>query len=206
MNKIYSGIISLVAITAVVAGSAYALFASQVEINGITLGTETSGLLVSLGNENSFGPARTMDPNFQLAPLSPGETSTPGVFFLRNDGDVNLNLTTRITAAGGHWSELSPVLEGVTCTGVAVQGTAPNYTGCNTADTANSTGWANLAYWNANEVPLPGGPLLPQVGSTNTNDRMYVSFYRLPASADNSVANKEITNLTIQITGTQVTP
>lgn len=200
MNKIYTGIIALVAMTTVVAGSAYALFASQVEINGITLGTETSGLLVSLGNENSFGATRTMDPNFQLAPLSPGETSTPGAYTLKNTGQVSLNLTAKITAAGGDWGALSPVLEGVTCTASALVYDSLTPIGCDTSNTAQSTGWANLAYWNTNDVPLPGGPL------ANGQDRQYFSFYRLPSSANSSVAGKTITNMAIKITGTQVTP
>jgi hypothetical protein len=199
MNKIYSGIIAIVAVVAVVAGSAYAAFSSQVTVNGITLGTTTAGLQIKLGAEpdSQYRTDANMEAAFQLAPLSPGQMSTPGVFKLRNSGTVDVDLSAQITHAEGDWNTLKDVMQGITCLDSVASHSGGIATACPTGG-AGTTGWHTLSDWNTAPIALPGSPWVHGQDSD-----YYVSFYKLDGGLDNSYSGKSITNMQITIGGTQ---
>lgn len=201
MNKIYTGVLAIVAAVALTAGSAYALFTPSVEINGITLGTTTANLLVKIGNQpnSAFTNSLTIPTENQLDKLSPGEVSDPGVFVFRNDGDVDLNLSSQLTSAGGDWSALADKIQTVTC---RVEFSAWSE-GMHCPDGGpTSTGWITLSQWNTSPLALSGNAAKIEAGQ----DALFVTNFRLPVEADNSVAGKTITNMVVTVTGTQVNP
>jgi hypothetical protein len=65
-------------------------------------------------------------------------------------------------------------------------------------DETQATGWATLAYWNVNDVSLPGSPLL------QGDAKHFAILFRIPESFGNEVANKTITDMSFVVTGTQV--
>ena len=99
MNKIIAGFLGLVMLTAVVGGTAYALFSSSVTASGVTFAT---------GNANlefwSNGPG--------VVPASTWTYNPYNEFYLRNTSTspISLRLSARLTAATGDWGVLSPVI------------------------------------------------------------------------------------------------
>jgi hypothetical protein len=197
MIKIYSGILGIFAVVAIVAVSAYALFSDSVSMNGIVLGTATPGLEFSLDN-SSFVKTMTI-PSNAFAPLLPGEMDW-GEFWLRNRSNgtsdkLDLNLkATLVGTPSGNWNLLKDAIQLRVCLFTSI----PGYN----CDEANATAWHTLATWNTNEITLPGNPLLQDAAAATH----YTLVFRIPASYGNEIAGKEITGVNFVVTGTQVTP
>ena len=185
-----------------VVGSAYALFSSQVSVNGITLATTDANLLVRIGNqpETAFTNSLTIPQVNQLAKLVPGEVSDPGVFVYRNNGDLDLKLTSVISSAEGDWNALKDVIQVVTCR-VELSGGFSEGMHC-PVNGPTSTGWKTLADWNTNPIGINGSNGIIEAGE----DALFVTNFRIPADASNAVSGKSITNMEVIVTGTQVTP
>jgi hypothetical protein len=189
MNKITTGLIGLVVTIGIVAGTAYAMFTSQVTISGFELKTGTAALEIKPDlNGAAFGPSINL-PAQTFKVLLPGKSEW-GRFWLKNNSTVgeprpeilNLLLTGRLTGAGGDWGVLKDLI------------TAEVFEALNPSST---TGAQTLNTWNSGVVSLPGGSLAP------AEEREYIVRFALPSSADNTVAGKTITNITIEFTGTQ---
>lgn len=193
MKKIYAGLLSIAAVLVIVGVSAYALFTDKVTMSGMVLGTATPNLLMSLDNENWVSTKSIGD---AFAPLLPGETDWGEVYFTNTSNGttdkVDMNLTARLTAAGGDWGILKDAIQMRVCVHDPA-GSAGHW--CNEA---KATGWATLAYWNLNDVALPGNPLL-QGGTEH-----YVMEFFIPSTYGNEIAGKDITGMTFEVTGTQV--
>ncbi len=201
MKKIYAGIISIMAVLTIVGVSAYALFSSQVTMSGIVLGTTTPGLLI--GENKSNPPTINWQSSLDFsginggdvfAPLLPGKTDW-GEIFLKNTSNgesdpLLMNLTARLTAAGGDWGTLKDAIQMKVCL-YKDSSAAPH------CDEDNATGWATLAYWNGNNVPLPGSPLSQNV------ETHYVMVFQIPSGYGNEIAGKKITGMSFAVTGTQ---
>lgn len=192
MKKIYAGLLSIAAVLVIVGVSAYALFTDKVTMSGMVLGTATPNLLMSLDNERWVSTSGVGD---AFAPLLTGQTDWGEVYFQNtSDGTtdkVDMNLTARLTAAGGDWGILKDAIQMRVC--VYATGTPGHH--CNEG---KATGWATLAYWNLNDVALMGSPLLQ--GATEH----YVMEFFIPASYGNEIAGKNITGMSFEVTGTQV--
>lgn len=178
MKKILSGLIGVFAIVGLVSASAYALFTAQATVSGLDLNTGTAGLEVSAPG---FPQAPSI--NFGLEDtLVPGETNTIGFTLHNTSDDVDFNLTTKLTSAGGDWGDLNSLVN------LTISYGGENVSG-------------SLANWNAGEIPLPDGVDGPlESGETRT----YEVTYGLDASATSVVAGKSLTNITFVFTGTQV--
>lgn len=187
MNKIVSGVLGLVMVLALTAGSAYALFSDSATVSGVTLTTGSTDLQVKLADGSD-----TYDSTLDLSThvfetLSPGQETVPLAFDVRNSAtdNVTLDLTGLLTSAAGDWGVLSPVLK------MAI------YKSTDTATTGATTGWKTLTEWNNAPVALPLSPLA-QNGENN-----YKVSFMLDTSADNSVQGKTLSSVVVVLTGTQ---
>lgn len=192
MNKILSGFVGLLSLLVIVSVSAYALFTTQVTVTGGVLGTGTAGLEIAANFNGDWTPqAASLDLNeaYIANALYPGQSDWGHVKLINeSDPGVDMNLQARLTSAGGDWGVLKDVLE------MRVR----EYTGDGVTDTfGGSTPWMNLSDWNSADRNLPGNPLLAN------DEQEYWIEVRLPASADDSVKGKTITDIAFEITGTQ---
>ena len=190
MKKIFSGLLGLFLVIGIVAGTGYALFSSKVGITGMVLGTSTPLLQASINN-SAWSSTLPMgnNPMFQL--LVPGKYDW-GEFYLQNasNGGLKFNLTGKITAAQGDWGLLSNVVQMRVC----VYDTDPNILHCG----AQNTGWKTLTQWNAGEVVLPGGAL-----NASEVRHLAINLY-LDSDAGNGYIGKQISDISFDITGTQI--
>lgn len=190
MNKILSGVLGLVAVLGVTAGSAYALFSDSVEINGIDLETGTANLEIKFTGGPSFLSAVTV-PTSPLATLSPGEQSAATLFDLNNassDG-LDMNITGFISGheVGPDWDDLKSLLE----LSVYLPGENPELL-------VNSTGFVPLSSWESFSQTLPGGTLLD-----TDLPRSYEMRFRLSSSATSTVQGRLLEDLVVTFVGTQ---
>ncbi|PKN02832.1 hypothetical protein CVU76_02290 [Candidatus Dojkabacteria bacterium HGW-Dojkabacteria-1] len=196
MKKILFGFLGIFLVIGIVAGTGYALFSSKVSMTGVVLGTATPSLEIGT---DKFTPEVTWyttlpvdgQPLFKL--FLPGEMDW-GEFWLRNSSTANgvpldFNLEGRITSAGGDWGLLKDAIKMRIC--------LYNDTPGNHCDTDKTTGWMTLADWNTAARSLPG-PLL-QGAPVHYAINLYID-----PSFGNAIANKAITGLNFEITGTQV--
>ena len=190
MNKITTGLIGLVATVGIVAGTAYAIFTSQVTISGFQLKTGTAALQIKPDLAGyDFGPSMPI-PWDTFKVLLPG-TIERGVFWLKNNSDAgttrpedfDLALTGQLISVEGDWGDLKDLIFAE----VFVE-----------ESPSETTGWHKLSEWNSSSISLPGGVL-----GAGLNRKYNVRFY-LDSAADNTVAGKKISNVTIEFTGTQV--
>lgn len=176
MTKIMSGVLGLAAVITLVSGSAYALFTSQATVSGINLQTGSADLQVAFDG-TSFESSKNAG---ATAFLSPGETKQIP-FQLKNTGDLELNVVSRLTSAGGDWNALKDVVQ------VRV-----------TTDDDSNDPWLTLSQWNEANRQLPGSTLL------DDEVEEYTVHYRMPVGVGNEAMNKALTNITFVFTGTQV--
>lgn len=200
MNKIISGMLSIAMALTLVAGSAYAFFNAQVNINGITLGTATTGLEVKIGNQDEFVTSLTIPDGENITDLVPGVVSDPGVFVYRNTGDIDLRLTSQIHNVGGNWNLLKDKIQAITCR-IPLSSYHEHYH-CPEAGN-NTTGWYTLEHWQNNPVGLTDPYGIVKAG---VDDALFITNFRLDAGVDSTVAGKAITGMDINVVGTQVTP
>ncbi len=100
-----------------------------------------------------------------------------------------MNLSARLTSAGGEWGALKDAIQMRIC----VYDTTPGHH----CTEAQATGWGTLAYWNANNVALPGSPLI------QGTEVHYTMEFNIPSSYGNEIAGKDIKDMSFEVTGTQ---
>lgn len=195
MSKILSGFIGLFLVVGLVGGTAYALFSSSVNMQGMVLGTATAGLTIRTDEPGLNTHTSTL--NFQnqspFKLLVPGELDW-GEFWLKNDSTSNgpeltLALKGRLTTAAGDWGVLKDAVRMRIC----YYSTTPG----DHCDENNKTNWMTLAEWNTTARDLPG-PLV------QGPEKRYAIQVLLPSNFDNTVAGKQISNLNFEIVGTQL--
>ncbi len=164
MNKIYTGIVTLVALVALVSSTAYAAFNSNVTFTGVTLGAATAGLSVEIAGDIFTGTVPIDD---TVDTLVPGEIKT-APFKLNNTGDVDFNLYVQTGAIGGT-TALGDLIK--------VQ--------ISTADDAHTSGWYTL-----NQLQTKRS--LNDVVLGADSSRNYKVSYYLDGSAPDSVAGTDI--------------
>lgn len=194
MRKIFSGLLGIMLVTAVVGGTAYALFSDKVTIGGTVLGTATPGLFVSLDDEGDEGWGDSVNVGDTFANLLPGEYDW-GELWIWNNSDgttdkLDMDLRAKLTAAGGDWEALKNAVQLRVC----VYSADADYH----CDTTQATPFYTLADWNAAARQLLPTPLIQGAKQHYT-----VVFY-IPSSYGNEIANKQITGMAFEVTGTQV--
>ena len=200
MKKILYGFIGLFLVIGIVAGTAYALFTSQATVTGMVLGTSTPGLKVSFMNKTNATPTGYYSSidflgwGHTFAPLLPGEEDW-GAFFLKNDSTgttdpLHFKLKGSITAAQGDWNILKDVIQMKICVFDQTQD--------NSCNTGHQTNYMTLSEWNTTGGDLPGTDLL------QGTERAYVVVFYIHPSHGNSISGKTITDMTMQVIGTQV--
>lgn len=206
MKKIIGGILGLFLVIGIVAGTGYALFSDTVTMTGMVLGTATPGLEISFYNKSDDTPvgySPTLNFTGQsFQKLLPGEYDW-GAFWLRNnsidgndnplepyDETLNFSLKGSILSAGGNWNALKDVIRMRIC--------VYNEADANGCDPVEKTNWYTMDSWFTTEKTLPGGTLL------SGDERPYVINFWIPDSYGNEVSGLTISNMTMQVTGTQV--
>jgi hypothetical protein len=210
MKKILTGIVGLLAVTVLVAGIGYALFSSTATMNGMVLGTATPGLKISFLDKNdpNFGPkleyASTQNfstGGYSFQKLLPGEMDWGG-FYLKNDSvagrvgeeqqpwwdTLDFNLKAKIDTGYGDFDSLKGIVQMKVC---VMKINVDNF-----CDTTQQTSFKTLQSWQT-ETTLPGGPL------NQGKERAYVVVFYIPSTENNSIANKTITNMRMEVTGIQ---
>lgn len=179
MKKIITGFLGILMVTAVVGGSAYALFSSTATVSGIAINTGSASLLV--------GDNSTMTDDWDLSGFSV-DNIYPGFqdddyFYLENasTSPIDLTVTGQFTSYSGNWNALKDVIQ------IRVVRT----------DNSAATSWRTLADWQAGPVTIPGGEIA--YGDTE----QYQVMMRVPSSAGNEIANKSLSNMTFTFVGTQ---
>jgi hypothetical protein len=176
MNKIFSGILGLVAVMTLVTGTAYALFSSKATVQGLSVSTSNAVLRFADGTN---GGAELWNANKALTGVKPGFQNSFD-FTLLNTGDVNLGIFGKLTHAEGDWEALKDSVS------VAV----------NIGDA--TTGWHTLNEWNTvgYEFPLPAisGP----------GNQTYSLWVMMPSTVGVEAMGKTLSNITFEVTGTQI--
>ncbi|OGK69802.1 hypothetical protein A2446_02365 [Candidatus Roizmanbacteria bacterium RIFOXYC2_FULL_38_9] len=173
-------------LTAVVGGTAYALFSSSVTASGVTFATGNANLEF-WSNGPGVVPASTWTQNVTFPTtfqnLYPGYNGY-NEFYLRNTSTspISLRLSARLTAATGDWGVLSPVI-------TAWIGDDAGAVG---------SGYYTLADWNSLERDIT-------ITLAQSEQKLMRIYVQVPSDAGNSIANKT-TATTWLITGTQVAP
>ena len=192
MKKILTGFLGLFLVIGIVAGAGYALFSTKVTVTGMVLGTATPALEISL-NGGDWASGTVPFDAVTFAPLLPGEYDW-GEFYLRNTSiattdPLDLDLTGRLTVAGGDWGTLKDAIQMQIC---IYNGAAANNCG------ATATPLMTLAQWNAEARNFPDNPLL------ETEVTHYAIVFFIDSSYTSTIAGKTITGISFEIVGTQV--
>lgn len=198
MKKIISGILGIVLVASVVSATAYALFSSNATITGVTVTAGNANLMV--GNATPEH-AKTITSATPIANLYPGIYITKDVpgndpinLYNTSTSPISLKVKSQITSwqsNGGDWNALADSLQirviNVTNPGSPVNGA-----------------WHTLREWHDVGYDLPGDPL-PQATATPYSGKgsFEMEFY-IDASVGNEIANADLSNMTITMTGTQV--
>ncbi|MCL5409558.1 MAG: hypothetical protein M1607_01710 [Patescibacteria group bacterium] len=187
MRKIFSGFLGLALVVAVVAGTAYAVFADTVTVSGVNISTATADLKIN-GTEDSLTLSGILDENIFPGYGVSGDKNTTFTLTNSSTGNFGLDISAKLTSAPGDWNALKDVVY------VRVVDESLPY----------DTGWHLLSDWYAGDIPLTISPI--GVGSTHTF-RVYLQMpYNYPIGGTpigNELKNKSITNVTFVITGTQ---
>ncbi len=171
MKKIILGILGIFVVTAVVAGSAYALFSSQATVSGISVEAGTVGLQVR-GMGTSY--ATNWNTAFAITGLKPGfgvaasldPTKSLDMYLQNTSSDVDFNVTMKLTTLPSQWGNYLTF-----GTQVLVQ---------DSDNLANTTGWMSMPQWANGEVTLPGGSIAKGA------EKKYYVYIRVPfAYGDN---------------------
>ncbi len=200
MKKILVGFFGIFLVLGIVAGTGYALFSSTVSLEGVVLGTATPSLQVSLVTDEDIPYAwRTKYTSLGniFAPLLPGEYDW-GEFMVRNMSDgttdkLAFDLTGKIASVNmdADWNALKNAVRMNVCLYDATDSLH--------CDNANKTGFKTLATWMTSQ-DLPGGELLQDEDEAM---RWYTIVLYIPHTYTNTIADKTITGLNFEITGTQ---
>ena len=198
MNKIVLSVLAIALTVGVVSGTAYALFSDTVQVNGITLATGNADLRVSQNYMGPYSESLSFHGLFEHDKMYPGYGQAGDkctTFWLENvsTADIALTLSAQLPNGGvtenpvGSWDALKNVVQ----------------VGLDDGDPSSPMVWRTLAEWNASpggfdgQIPhqfvFPGNPKLAKI-CVKVGD------------AGNEIANKGLTNVTFDITGTQVTP
>ena len=215
MKKILVGFFGIFLVLGIVAGTGYALFSSQVTMTGMVLGTATPALEIAFHDKSTGLPYDAIgdgdtDPDYSstldftgqsFQKLLPGEYDW-GAFWLRNhstDGHLNpeeyqeeldFSLKGSIVSAGGNWGLLKDVIRMRVC---VFDNAEDN--GCHATE---QTDWYTMNSWLLVAKDFPGGEL------ASGEERAYVINFFIPSGSGNEIAGKTITNMTMEVTGTQV--
>lgn len=181
MNKIFTGISTLVLTVALVAGTAYAAFSQTDTLKGITLGAATAGLTVkdATGIPIVSGGGQADASHFATAALIPG-VENPLPFKLENTGDFDLDLSAQATVTSGS-AELQNAIKIA-----VVPGTG----------SPAATDWHTLTQW-ANHSQDIAGPLV-----ANSGNQDYTVYYMLSSNAAQTLQGQTVT-FDLALTGTQ---
>lgn len=175
MKKIISGILGILMVTAVVGGTAYALFTDKATVNGISITAGTAKLLVNGKDNINAAIGETVFPGyFEEADFTLENVSTVG---------VDMNVSARLISANG-WAT-SPDLRDSVQVRIGTGG--------------NFGAWYTLQEWNDSARSLIGGELVAQDGP-----RTYTVQMRVLSSVGNEIFGEALTNITYELTGTQV--
>lgn len=171
-----------------VSGAAYALFSDTATISGVTMATGNADLKISGDTETTGYDDNFVFPagfNTNISAIFPGFEDYANLW-LKNDSDshIKLDVTARLTSAGGDWGTLKDVLQ--------IKVIADSKDGA-------STGWKTLAEWNAD-----GGVYFPGDDIDQGAFRKYYVYFRVPSTATNTIADKALSNVTFVLTATQV--
>jgi len=193
MKKIIGGILGIFLVIGIVAGTGYALFSSKATISGMILGTATPSLQVWNGVTWVTDIDLSSNPAF-FEPLLPGEKDWSD-FYLRNASngttdELDFTVTGKITSFAGDWNALKNVVQATIC---LYSDSDPNH-----CDTGNTSGWFTLSDWYTSAHNLPGNPL-----TQNEQTRYSIVLYIDPGYTE-TIANKTITGLNFEFTGTQI--
>lgn len=195
MKKIYLSILSIVATVGIVSGAAYALFSDTVTVSGLTVSTGNADLQINVMDTNL--PDYYKDSisssdlgGFTIPSLYPGFRNDEK-FWLRNNSTTGFYLrpSVKLTSPGGNWDALKDVIE-IKITDI-------------TDPAKYSWEWRPLSWWNSEDRTISNTPGL---ANGNDNAHQYQIEVRIPSSADNTIKNKNLSNVTFVITGTQVNP
>ncbi len=200
MSKILSGFIGLFLVVGVVAGVGYALFTDTASIQGVTIGTATPGLQICHHKDNVADPAIGCGESIPFPDDNPFGPLVPGggdyaEFHLKNlsdgmDGDpLNLAIVAQITTAGGNWNLLKDAIEMRFCEDDPVEQSHACVPG-------TQTPWYTLSEWNTQAR---------KVTTLNQGDETkFLVHLRMGSQYDNTYSEKEISDMNIVFTGTQL--
>ena len=198
MKKIILSVLAIALTVGVVSGTAYALFFDTVQVSGITLATGNADLQVAKASgllgltQGTYGDSMDFGGTFEDDKMFPGwGTTLPkcALFWLKNNSDspISLNLTAQLPDGGvtedvlGSWNALKDVVE----------------IGLDDTLIGPPIVWNTLAQWNSSASSFDGN-LIKGV------PKMMNICVRVPTSAGNEIAGKKLSNVTFNITGTQV--
>jgi hypothetical protein len=185
MKKIILSILAIALTVGAVSGTAYALFSSTVQVQGITMTSGNADLKVYDGPLANAHDITNGWAGLTLSGLYPGFMDY-GSFTFKNtsNSNIKLELTAQLTAATGDWGALKDNIYVAIGTGTKAN---PTYL----------TDWISLNDWNTAPHSL-GVPALTQAEPETYNMYVYI-----PANVGNDIANKSLPNITFQIVGTQ---
>jgi len=181
MKKISLSIFAIVLTIGLVASTAYALFSDTVQVSGITISSGNADLMIY-----AYGTTDPIEGSLSLVtlpPLYPGYTENFKLDFKNNStSSINLNLTAKLTHAEGDWNSLKDKI-------------MLAYSDTGTGDEPTSA-WRTLDFWYTNGITI-GTPLTKLEGI-----KTYKFFVKV-LDFNNTFANKILSNMSFEITGTQ---
>lgn len=173
-------------------GTAYALFSTTASVSGITIAAGNAGLEIGTDG-SSYWPDYNFSGSF-FDKLYPGVNIFGPQFLIKNTSDANVDLALfaqlkdgdAIESPSGSWAALKDQI----------------YIGFDYYEGTQwkTAGTATLANWNSPGYALEGGAL------AHGDQRWYRIHVTIPSGADNSIANKGLTNVKFTFTGTQPQP
>jgi len=184
MKKIITSLLFIALIITLVSTSAYALFTSTANVNGLTFSTGNANLQIS-SEGTSWANTLTLTPAYTNMAVGFSNAQT---FYLKNNSlsSINLNIFTKLIDNN---SANNAVSWGII--GNKIKVSFQKYSG--------ST-WSDLSSGTLSDWKNPGFNLdTLSVGST----QKYQITVTLD-SADNSDANQSLSDLSFQFTGTQL--
>jgi hypothetical protein len=186
MKKIILSILAIALTVGAVSGTAYALFSSTIQAQGITMTSGNANLQVADNGTNTL----ISDWHFsdflssRLTNLYPGKLDYTELNFTDQSASaIDLNLAVQLTSVGGDWGILYNKIE------MAISDTGDSFT-------PPTSGWATLDYW-YNEPRSFGSTLV------KGTPKQYKVFIRVKNDAGNEIAGKYLNNVTLTFTGTQ---
>lgn len=204
MKKIVISLVAIVFTIGLVATAAYALFSDTVSVSGLTVHTGQPDLKITTtmtgpwnrpSNPINFADTASFDGLFEDNLLYPGFGQAEdkcATFALLNDSSVpiSFDFTAQLPDGGvteevvDSWNSLKDVVE------------------IGLDNVYNPTGmvWNTLANWNYSSHAFDG--VANTISPTNT--KFIKMCIKVPETAGNTISGKHLSNVTFNITGTQV--